>query len=70
MMIFNAWMDKQIVVVHPGNGILFGSLKKNEILALPSDPGDFVLSMQWVWVWSLVGELRSHMKWGMAHPKK
>ena len=50
MMIFNAGMDKQIVVVHPGNGILFGSLKKNEILALPSDPGDFVLSMQWVWV--------------------
>ena len=67
MMIFNTWMDKQ-TVVHPGNGILFGN-KKNEILALPGDPGDFVLPMQWMWVWSLVEELRSHMRWGMAPPK-
>ena len=48
MMIFNTWMDKQ-TVVHPGNGILFGN-KKNEILALSGDPGDFVLPMQWMWV--------------------
>ena len=28
------------------------------------------LPMQWAWVRSLVGELRSHMLWGMAKKKK